>query len=162
MLLKWGILLTGSPWDSPTSLLRSPVAWVRAIFVEASTRPSSAHILQVQWFGEVEGVCSWQNICTYDGLFHTFTYGLTNCRHYLGYVIPNLPSSRPPSSVTLTGTSFTSSERASLNAVKCIIPPRLRKLPALILPFSFFWPSLQQMLATYRANCRMPLQKSQM
>ena len=77
------LLLTGSPWDSPTSLLRSPVAWVRAIFVEASTRPSSAHILQVQWFGEVEGVCSWQNICTYDGLFHTFTYGLTNCRHHM-------------------------------------------------------------------------------
>lgn len=42
------LLLTGSPWDSPTSLLRSPVAWVRAIFVEASTRPSSAHSL-VRW-----------------------------------------------------------------------------------------------------------------
>ncbi len=30
----------------------------------------------------------------------------------------------------------------------------------LMLLFSFFWPSLQQMLATYRANRRMPLQKN--
>ena len=49
-------------------------------------------------------------------------------------------------------------ENRRCKAVKYIIPQHLRKLSALI-PFSFFSPSLQQMLATYRANCRMPLQK---
>ena len=75
--------LTGSPWDSPTPLLRSPVAWVRTIFVQAAADQRSTHTLNVKWFDEVEGVCSWQDSCTYDSLLHTFTYGLTNCLHHL-------------------------------------------------------------------------------
>ena len=75
--------LTGSPWDSPTPLLRSPVAWVRTIFVQAAADQRSTHTLNVKWFDEVEGACSWQDTCTYDSLLHTFTYGLTNCLHHL-------------------------------------------------------------------------------
>ena len=83
--------LTGSPWDSPTPLLRSPVAWVRAIFVQAAAGPRSTHTLNVKWFDEVEGVCSWQDTCSCGFLLHTFTYGLTNFLHHLAMLYQPLP-----------------------------------------------------------------------
>ena len=40
--------------------------------------------IQNKWSSRTfEGVCSWQDSCTYDSLLHTFTYGLTNCLHHL-------------------------------------------------------------------------------
>lgn len=69
---------------------------------------------------------------TYDGLFHTFTYGLTNCRQHLAMLYQ--PSVLQIALVChFDWDVLHSSERA----FECI-PPHLRKLPALILPFSFF------------------------